>query len=71
VTEEERAMAPSMRRTVKALERIADSLDVIIDRRKKTLRMVDVERGNVYKTHLGKNLRSSAKSADKQKRGAR
>lgn len=42
---------------IKVLHRIADSLDTIIDKKKKTLRMVDVERGKVYKTHLGKKLR--------------
>jgi hypothetical protein len=43
-------------RITKALERIANALDTIVDRKKKTLRMVDVERGKVYKTHLGKKL---------------
>jgi hypothetical protein len=38
------------------LERIANCLESIVDKEKGTLRMVDVERGNVYKTHLGKNL---------------
>lgn len=42
--------------TVRALERIANSLEIIVDKKKKTLRMVDVERGKVYKTHLGGKL---------------
>jgi hypothetical protein len=43
---------------IKVLHRIADSLDTIIDKKKRTLRMVDVDRGKVYKTHLGKNMRN-------------
>lgn len=39
-----------------ALNRIATALETIIDKKKKTLRMVDVDRGKVYKTHLGKKL---------------
>jgi hypothetical protein len=53
-------------RVARALERIAASLEVVVDGEKRTLRMVDVDRANVYKTHLGKNLRKSAKSADKK-----
>ena len=49
----------SLGRLVNALERIATSLEIIVDRKKKTLRMVDVERGQVYKTHLGRKLSSS------------
>lgn len=43
-------------RGIKALERFAFALETIIDRKKRTLRMVDVDRGKVYKTHLGKRL---------------
>lgn len=38
------------------LERIANVLDMVLDHDKNALRMFDVERGNVYKTHLGKKL---------------
>lgn len=38
-------------------ERIATALETVVDPKKKTLRMVDVERGKVYKTHLGGKLR--------------
>lgn len=44
-------------RIASALERIAAALETVIDKKKKTLRMVDVERGKVYKTHLGGKLR--------------
>jgi hypothetical protein len=44
-------------RLIRAIERIALALETVVDRKKRTLRMVDVERGNVYKTHLGKSLR--------------
>ena len=54
-----------------ALERIAAALEAVVDREKRTVRMVDVDRANVYKTHLGKNLRSSAKFADKKSGGRR
>lgn len=47
-------------RQVKALERIADALEIVIDKKKKTLRMVDVDRSKVYKTHLGGKLRKKA-----------
>lgn len=49
-------------RKVKAIERIASALELIVDKKKRTLRMVDVERGNVYKAHLGGKLRKGAKS---------
>ena len=54
-------------RTVEALESIAESLEKLSDcvsRRddEPFLRMVDVERGKVYKTHLGGNLRPSVNS---------
>lgn len=39
-----------------ALQDISQTLDFIVDTKKKTLRMVDVDRGKVYKTHLGKKL---------------
>lgn len=39
------------------LRRIANCLETVVDQKKRTLRMVDVERGKVYKTHLGKGLR--------------
>lgn len=42
---------------VKVLERIAKALEIVVDTKKKTLRMVDVERGKVYKSHLGRKLR--------------
>lgn len=45
-------------RMADALERIALAFETIIDGKKRTLRMVDVERGKVYKTHLGNSLRS-------------
>jgi chemotaxis regulatin CheY-phosphate phosphatase CheZ len=44
-------------RIADALERIATVLETTIDAKKRTLRMVDLERGKVYKTHLGKSLR--------------
>lgn len=44
-------------RFVKAVESIAHSLETIVDKKKRTLRMVDVDRSKVYKTHLGKKLR--------------
>jgi hypothetical protein len=47
-----------LRRLTRALERIASALETVVDRKKRTLRMVDVERGKVYKTHLGKSLRT-------------
>jgi hypothetical protein len=40
-----------------ALRRIANALETVVDQKKRTIRMVDVERGKVYKTHLGKGLR--------------
>lgn len=45
-----------LNRLLRALERIANALDVVVDRKKRTLRMVDVDRSKVYKTHLGKKL---------------
>lgn len=44
-------------RIAEALERIADALEICTDQEKKALRMFDVERANVYKTHLGGKLR--------------
>jgi hypothetical protein len=44
----------------KLLERLVTALETLalcVDRKKKTVRTVDVERGKVYKTHLGKKLR--------------
>lgn len=38
------------------LFRIANALETVVDQKKRTLRMVDVDRGKVYKTHLGKSL---------------
>jgi hypothetical protein len=46
-----------LQRLVRALERIATSLELVVDRKKRTLRMVDVDRGKVYKTHLGGKLK--------------
>jgi hypothetical protein len=46
-----------LQRLLRALERIAESLNTVVDRKKKTLRMVDVDRSKVYKTHLGRKLR--------------
>lgn len=43
-------------RIANAVEKIAKLLGVAIDPRKRTVRTVDVERGKVYKTHLGKKL---------------
>lgn len=43
-----------------AIERLARDLETVIDHKKRTLRMVDVERGKVYKTHLGKSLRKKS-----------
>lgn len=39
-----------------SLTRIANALETVVDQKKRTLRMVDVDRGKVYKTHLGKKL---------------
>lgn len=39
-----------------AQERIANALESVLDKEKGCLRMVDVDRANVYKTHLGKKL---------------
>ncbi len=40
-----------------ALSRIANALETIVDKEKRTLRMVDVDRAKVYGTHLGGKLR--------------
>lgn len=40
-----------------SLGRMAFYLSLIIDNKKKTLRMVDVDRSKVYKTHLGGKLK--------------
>lgn len=45
-------------RLIKALEKIAGCLEVVTDRKNRTLRMNDVDRAKVYKTHLDYNLRS-------------
>lgn len=50
-------VAAAERRLISALERIAAALEIVVDRKKRTLRTVDIERGKVYKTHLGKSLR--------------
>lgn len=42
---------------IRVLHQIRDLLATIIDKKKKTLRMVDVDRGKVYGKHLGKKLR--------------
>lgn len=39
------------------LFRIANALETVIDQKKRHVRMVDVERSKVYKTHLGGKLR--------------
>jgi len=47
-------------RSEKLAERLTvafESLSLCVDVKKKCFRMVDVERGKVYKTHLGKKLR--------------
>jgi hypothetical protein len=44
-------------RMVEATERIANSLEAIVDKKKRVARTIDVERSKVYKTHLGKKLR--------------
>jgi hypothetical protein len=41
---------------IKVLHQIRDLLATIIDKKKRTLRMVDVDRSKVYKTHLGRKL---------------
>lgn len=41
-----------LERAIKALETLA----LCVDQETKTLRMVDVKRGEVYKTHLGQRL---------------
>lgn len=41
-----------LERLIKALEKLAS----VVDSKKKTLRMVDVDRGKIYKTHLGGKL---------------
>lgn len=43
-------------RGIRALERIATVLEMALDKKKQALRTVDVDRGKVYKTHLGKKL---------------
>lgn len=43
-------------RLLKAFESIAQSLKTVVDRKKRFIRMVDIDRGKVYKTHLGKKL---------------
>jgi hypothetical protein len=48
---------PQANHLIKVLHQIRDLLATIIDKKKRTLRMVDVERGKVYKTHLGGKLR--------------
>lgn len=45
-----------LNRLLRAVERIASALEKVIDPKKRTLRMVDVDRGKVYKTHLGNKL---------------
>jgi hypothetical protein len=42
------------------LRRIADSLDVIIDRERGVLKMIDVDRAKVYSTHLGGKLKDGS-----------
>lgn len=49
-------MSTDLIKLVKALERIASAIEKVIDKKKRTVRMVDVDRGKVYKTHLGKKL---------------
>jgi hypothetical protein len=48
-------------RAVTALERIADRLDDAWDKDKKAIRLFDVARADVYRTHLGKKLTKSKK----------
>jgi len=38
------------------IERIANVLEAVLDKKRGCLRMVDVDRASVYKTHLGKKL---------------
>lgn len=45
-------------RAVLALERIADVLEDAYNVKKKAFQMVDIDRSKVYKTHLGKSLRT-------------
>lgn len=46
-----------LRQIHNTLRRIAVALELIVDKKKRTLRMVDVDRGKVYKTHLGRKLK--------------
>lgn len=48
---------PQWERIANALERIASALETVLDKDKSCIRMVDVDRANVYKTHLGEKLR--------------
>ncbi len=50
-------------RIVVALERIAEALSMLADCTddgKRAVRMFDVERANVYKTHLGEKMRDTS-----------
>jgi len=53
----EDAILELARQVARMSDRITDRLDLLIDKDKKALRMVDVDRAAVYQTHLGKNLK--------------
>lgn len=60
-TQEDNSMTEFEDAVIETLRRIADALEILVkavDQEKSVLRMVDVERANVYSTHLGEKLKS-------------
>lgn len=43
------------------LYRIANVLETVCGQKKRTIRTIDIDRGKVYKTHLGGKLRKNSR----------
>lgn len=43
------------------MENLCNVLNLVVDKKEKCIRMVDIDRGKVYKIHLGTKLKNKVK----------